>query len=110
MKKGILIALLMLGFAAITSANDIKVHTYLVSEISSECVEVLVVVTNDLKGSETVIAIGTIYLGERCADQNIKSDKDSPKDLKETMKEHPEIQRRLDDWSDAYAKRKLNRD
>lgn len=58
MKKGILIALLMFGFAATTSATDIKVHTYLVSEISPECVELLVVVTSDIKGSETVYRNG----------------------------------------------------
>lgn len=110
MKRAILLSIVMLGLAVITSASDIKVHTYLVSKISPECVEVLVVVTNDIQGSETVIATGTINLGERCADQSIKSDKDSPKDLKETMKDHPEIQRRLDDWYDEYAKRKAKRE
>lgn len=110
MKKAIFLSIVMLGFTVISSANDIKVHTYLVSEVYAECVEVYVVVTEIREGTETVVSYGSLNLGSRCADQNIKTPLDSSvKDLKETMKANPVIQRRLDDWYDEYVKKQAER-
>lgn len=111
MKKAILISILMLGFAVITYATDIKIHTYLVSEVSAECVEVLIVVTKiDSDGTEYVISTGKTNLGGRCADQDVKTDKSSPNDLKETMEANPVIQRKLDDWYDEYVKKQAQKE